>query len=140
MEGILSPLPWTVDRVCLRVPNLGSQPCGHFFDSLPHHNQFRWRDGAVDSFHAIGNIESLAAIAQCWLFFGLLSAFLEKDIRREDFVRDGWIDCNGDAAHVYFRRWRLRISKLSTSQKHKKRQKSMLSSILLQKIAMLLRN
>jgi hypothetical protein len=99
------------------------QPCGRSFDYFPQHNQFRWADDAVDLFHGCETIGSLTAFLQCSLFFKLLSAFLERDIDREDFVDEGFIDSGKEPVHEYFQEWRMRLSWLSYLQKQRTQEK-----------------
>lgn len=123
MEGILLPLPWSVARASLRVPYLAHQPRGRSFDYFPQHNKFHWTDDAVDLFHSCETTDSLTAFLQCSLFFGLLSAFLERDIDRDDFVDEGFINSGKEPVHEYFQEWRMRLSRLPYLQKKRTQQK-----------------
>lgn len=126
MEGILAPLPWTAPRRTLQVPYLAYpqfQPTGTLFEDFPQQNGVHRTDNAGNLVSSLQDITSLAAFLQSWLFFGLLSAFLEHEISRVDFVRGGFIDINQEAAHGYFREWRRMLSHLSYTQQKSKRER-----------------
>ncbi len=90
---------------------------------FPQHNEFHWSDDAVDLFHGCETIGSLTASLQSSLFFGLLSAFLERDIDRGDFVDEGFINSDREPVHKYFRGWQMRLSSLSYPQKRRAQEK-----------------
>jgi hypothetical protein len=126
MEGIIAPLPWTAARATLSVPYLSQalyQPRSSSFESFLQHYGFQRADHAGDLIHGCETIASLTVFLQSWLFFGLLSAFLERDINREDFVTGDVVDINQEAVHVYFRDWRVSLSRFSYTARRKKQER-----------------
>lgn len=118
MEGVLPTSPWVVARASLKVPYLATpsyQSPGISFYDFPQHNGFPRTDDADDLDGK--TIGSLASFLQSWLFFELLSAFLERPINRDDFVADGFIEINQKGVHNHFRVWRKELSKCSNTRK-----------------------
>ncbi|KAI9772984.1 MAG: hypothetical protein M1840_008866 [Geoglossum simile] len=120
MEGILPALPWTVGRASLKVPYLAPptyQPIDTSFYDFPRHNGFIWTDDAVGLVRRCETIGSLTPLLQSWLFFELLSAFLECPVDRNDFVADGFIEISREPVHDHFRDWEARLWRRSYTGK-----------------------
>lgn len=118
MEGVLPALPWTVARASLKVPYLATrtfQHAGISFYDFPQYNGFPHTDDA-DGLDG-KTIGSLTYFLQSWLFFELLSAFLERPINRDDFAADGFIEINQKSVYNHFRAWRAELSKCSYTRK-----------------------
>lgn len=110
MEGILPAPPWVVPRAGIKVPYLATSTYQHSaisFYNFPQYNGFPRTDEADDLDGK--TIGSLASFLQSWLFFELLSAFLERPINRDDFVADGFIEINQKSDHDHFRGWKARL-------------------------------
>ncbi|RSL82673.1 hypothetical protein CDV31_016912 [Fusarium ambrosium] len=119
MDGILSLRvsnnPSTARITIPYLPlNLGNNAPTSFAD-YPRFLELQDRDGnpAIPDDRA----PELPACLQTWLFFGLLSEFLQERINPFDFAVDGIIDLNQDKSHNYFENWAARVEGLSKGQR-----------------------
>jgi hypothetical protein len=118
MEGVLPALPWTVARAGLKVPYRATptfQPAGTSFYDFPRENGFP----SIDNANNLGGntVDSLTSFLQSWLFFELLSAFLERPINQRDFVANGFIEIDQKSVHNHFIVWKAELSKSSYARR-----------------------
>lgn len=121
MEGISSSLSSSIGSP--RAPYLTPalfQAAGISFYDFPSYNGFSIREGPSSLYCTTESIESLATLFQSWLFFELLSSFLDLPIERTDFVVNGVIELEQASVHVYFKRWRTGVSTLTVAQRLKR--------------------
>ncbi|KAI9768049.1 MAG: hypothetical protein M1839_004209 [Geoglossum umbratile] len=131
MEGVLPALPWVVATARLKAPYLAppvyQRPDTSFYD-FPQRNGFLRTDDAAGLVWSCETIGSLASLLQSWLFFELLSAFLERPINRSDFETHGFVDINQKLVHNHFRDWKARLSR--RSQRGKQRTRKSIEKII----------
>lgn len=104
MEGIVPPFADNNIRVPYRAVQLDTWSESTFYH--PRYDEF-------PSVEYIDHLGYITRLFQFWLFFGLLSTFLESPVNRNDFIVDGTIELGSLAVHNGFRKWRKIVLRLS---------------------------
>jgi hypothetical protein len=122
MEGLSPAQSWVSTTSRLKVPYLRASPprdlppSASFYD-FPRHDDISWTDDSVDLGKSFQSISSLTSFLQSWLFFQLLSAFLDYPVDCNDFVTDGSINLDQKAVHDHFRLWKEKLWTRSYAKK-----------------------
>jgi hypothetical protein len=122
MEGLSSAQSWITTTSRLKVPDLRTSPRRYLppsasFYNFPQHRGYAWEDRSDFLYQNFPSISSLASFLQSWLFFQLLSAFLDHPVDCDDFVTDTFIDLDRKAVHDHFRLWKKNLGRLSHDRK-----------------------